>query len=149
MRRHARVEGRGVDDHDERRPRIQEVGDGVDGVVETGGGLAVRPDVLTHGNAELLPSEGDDGARVRWLEPPRLVEHVVGREERLCLRVEDRAVQEQRRDVDKALAGPCDLFLSTYPTTMPIPFGAAACTWRSAFRFSSTNRSYSSRSSGG
>jgi hypothetical protein len=42
-----------------------------------------------------------------------------------------------------------DRFLSTYPTMIPIPFGAPAWRLRSAFRVSSTKRSYSSRSIGG
>ena len=75
----------------------------------------------------------------RGLEVARLVEHVVGRQQGLGLRVQDPAVGEERRRVDEppCRAGPGSCPRSRRPSRCRQ--GPRCCSSRRAFRFASTN----------
>ncbi len=102
----SRVEGRGGGREDERGTRVEQLRHRVDGVAQPRGRFAFPPDVLADRDADPLAAEGGNPPLGGWLEVAGLVEHIVGGEERLRLRVQDLPVAEQRGSVHQASSRP-------------------------------------------
>ena len=101
----AAVVGRGGGRHQQGRALVQAVAHRVHGVAAGGVGLGLPPDVLADGEPDALALEVDDAAFGGRLEVARLVEHVVGGQQSLGLRVQDAAAGEQAGGVGQVLAG--------------------------------------------